>query len=172
MELEWGEVSRSARDTKEKWEELKQELMELRARRDRWICFWKGRIEKGAGTNKGVAKEEGLLRRVLEKVTTLARAVVKAREQVVYELAQMRELERLQELAMLRVGEMHQRLLEARDVEAERFQVTCRVGTAKGAGSMGTASSSGARGTAAAGARAGSASNAAAAGARGAAAAG
>eukprot|EP01050_Picozoa_sp_SAG11_P033373 SAG11_NODE_11306_length_769_cov_3.859701_1_plen_207_part_10 len=186
MELEWREANRSARDANEKWEQLKQELMELRARRDRWIYFLKGRMEEGAGTSKGVAKEEGLLRRVLEKVTTLARAVVEAREQVVCELAEMRELERLQELAMLRVAEMHQRLEE---VAAERIQATCRgtQGRAEARAAAGRAVKTCAEGTdsgdtAPAGARAGNmgaaakgtgstgpASSAAAAGARGAA---
>eukprot|EP01050_Picozoa_sp_SAG11_P020988 SAG11_NODE_3647_length_2314_cov_4.767043_3_plen_127_part_01 len=116
--------------------------MEFRARRDRWIHFLQGRINEGAGTSRGVAKEEGLLRRVLKKGMTLARAVMKAREQVACELAEKRELERLQELAMMRAGEMHQRL---EGEAAERIEAVYR-GTAAGA-----------RGAAAAGVRAGSA---------------
>eukprot|EP01050_Picozoa_sp_SAG11_P021063 SAG11_NODE_3676_length_2293_cov_6.063810_1_plen_150_part_00 len=92
MELERREVSKSARDANEKWEERKQELMEFRERRDRWIHFLRRRISEGAGTGRRAEKEEGLLRRVLGKGMTLARAVVEAREQIAWEVEGIRVL--------------------------------------------------------------------------------
>ena len=81
LEFVWREVSESARDANEKWEERKQELVEFRERRDRWIYFLRRRISEGAGIGRRAEKEEGLLRRVLGKGMPLARAVMEAREQ-------------------------------------------------------------------------------------------
>eukprot|EP01050_Picozoa_sp_SAG11_P033303 SAG11_NODE_11250_length_773_cov_12.940653_1_plen_187_part_10 len=129
LELQWRMVRKSARDANEKWEERKQELVEFRERRDRWIQFLRRRISEGAGIGRRAEKEEGLLRRVLGKGMTLARAVVEAKEQVARELEEKYELERLQEMTMTRACEWHEKL---EDVAAGLIQAAYR-GTAAGA---------------------------------------
>eukprot|EP01050_Picozoa_sp_SAG11_P035334 SAG11_NODE_12906_length_679_cov_3.767241_1_plen_193_part_10 len=158
LELQWREVCKSARDANEKWEERNQELVEFRERRDRWIHFLRRRISEGAGTGRRAEKEEGLLRRVLGKGMTLARAVVEAKEQVAWELEEKHELERMQELAMMRACERHEKL---EDVAAGLIQAVHR-GTAAGArGATGVCANSAA--AADAGARSAAAADAGAA---------
>ena len=153
LELERRKAGGKSRDAHASMKELAKELAAFCARHERWIRFLQGRIRVGAGTSRGVAKEEQLLRRVMKRGNALMQAVKKEKEQTRCALAEESELERELELAMELVDEAHLRL-EA----AERIQAVCGghqsglVRTAEGCVGWAVATSAGAVGADAAGA--------------------